>query len=102
MGLILIILNIIAALIALIGTIYLIRITLKTEGNLKTAMWFISSGFIVIVIEHFIIAWLRRSSTPLESNLWMIPFPFYLVAIILILIGGNKLNKLFSKMSSKK
>jgi hypothetical protein len=101
MSLNLILVNILVVFLAILGSFYLIRITLKTSGNLRTAMWFITSGIILIVIEHFIIAWLRRSPISLESHLWLLPLPFYIFAIGSILIGSFKLNNIFSKLSLK-
>jgi hypothetical protein len=95
------IINIIVAILAIIAVLYLFRISSKTKDSLRQGMITISFGITLIVIEHFLIAWLRRTNVPIESGLWFIPLPLYGIAIIMIIIGGYKLDKIFNKLIIK-
>jgi hypothetical protein len=101
MALILNIINIAIAILAVAAAIYLMRNAFITRGPLRTALLITNLGIVLIIAEHFVIAYLRRSEVPLESGLWFVPLPLYGIAIIFILIGGYYLNKVF-KMASEK
>ncbi len=103
----LVIINIVVALLAIGSAIYFLSILSMVAGKFKTGLILIISSFIVIIIEHFVIAYLRRSDISLDSFLWFIPMPLYLIFLALGVGGVIILRKTFlevvqSKISNSK